>query len=162
MNKRTLTNVSAMLQNRPLLCHHVTPNETRHHLIIVFSMFQPIFMVQYNIFIIFCSSPSLFFIPCKAAQIDIWTYDISNLLLHECRGLFLWYATVKEMSWPTLPSGEEIKQEWNCTSMPPSPLKVSTRRTIFNSFDFCWTGREGRLPLLKWKHQQDCWIQSHW
>lgn len=97
-----------------------------------------------------CSSPSLFFISRISAQIYIWTYDCSNLLSHEWRGLFLWHAAVKELSWPSLPSSDEIKQEWNCTSIPPCPLKVSTRSTRFG---FCWTGRNGRLPLLKWKHQ---------
>jgi len=60
MNNRTLTTVSAMIQHRPLLCHRVTPKETRQQLIIVFSMFQPIFIVRY--YIILCSSSSLFFI----------------------------------------------------------------------------------------------------
>lgn len=146
----TATTVSAMTQHRPLLCHHVTPKETRQHLIIVFSMFQPIFMVHYNIIKIFCSTSLLFFISCVSAQIYIWTYDTSNLLLHEWKGFFLWHEAMKEMSWPSLPSSDEIKQEWNCTSIPPCPLKVSTRST---SFGICRTGRNGRLPLLKWKHQ---------
>jgi len=98
MKNGIATTVSAMIKHKPLLYHHVTPKETRQHLIIVFSMFKPIFMAHYNIFITFCSSSSLFFISCRAAQIYIWTYDTSNLLLHERRGLLMWRAAVMELS----------------------------------------------------------------